>query len=919
MLRSTVLLATLLLMTNTPTAAQDIKLPFEKHVLDNGLEVVIHEDHSDPVVAVYVLYHVGSGREEAGRSGFAHLFEHLMFQGSAHVGDDQHFKIVSEAGGTLNGTTNRDRTNYFETLPSNQLETALWLEADRMGFLLPAITLEKLDNQRDVVKNERRQNYENVPYAQADERVMAALYPKDHPYSWLTIGSHADLTAASLEDVHGFFRRWYGPNNATLAIGGDVDPSQALALAKKYFGPIPRGPQVPRPLPRPTRLEQDLRLVLEDAVQLPQLSLTWPSVPRGHADEAPMVMLAAVLSANKASILDRALTIDETLATRVSAYQGREELAAEFDITVRSAPGVTLDALETRVRGLLGQLGQDGVDADQLQRQKNRFEADFVNGLETTAARTNALAEANLYYGDPAGATSLLKRVLAVTPDEVTAALHRYVLGRPCVMMSVVPKGKLDMAASGRAPGQVAQESGFDRAARPAAARLADWSPPAVWHDTLPSGAVVTGTRYTELPIVTLSLSVPGGHLYDSQSRCGLASLVAELMNEGTAGLDTVQLQDRLDELGATLRVVSDDDEITVSLRTLAKHLPAAASLLQDVLLQPRFAQADFERIKTQRLAALATRGDSIRTIAGNAWGRVLYGRDDLAGWPGSGTIETVEPLQLQDVKDFWRAHVVPAGARLLVVGDLDGAALRELLPRVAQGWSGAAPPPLAQGPRPAIIKTGVFLVDKPGAPQSEVRIGYPGVSSTHPDWYALNVLNYVLGGAFSSRINMNLREDKGYTYGARTNWAGGLRDGPFFASAGVKTEVTKESVAEFMKELASIREGLKEEETRFATDALLQSMTRQYESVNSLAGMLDSISRYGYPDDYLAQRMAQLQSIKTADLDALADKYIRPDQMAILVVGDAQTVRAGLEELGYGPVVELDIDGNPLEVSVTP
>jgi zinc protease len=300
-------------MSTTPDAtgqSDPVDLPFTKVVLDNGLQVVIHEDRSDPVVAVYVLYHVGSGREEVGRSGFAHLFEHLMFQGSEHVGDDQHFKLVSEAGGTLNGTTNRDRTNYFETLPSNQLETALWLEADRMGFLLPAITQEKLDNQREVVKNERRQNYENVPYRQSETALIAALYPAGHPYSWTTIGSHEDLSAASLEDVQNFFRRWYGPNNATLAIGGDVDPDAALALAEKYFGSIPRGPAVARPEPRPTALKDSVRLVAEDKVKLPQLTMVWPTAPRDTRDEAALSMLAAVLSANKAAILDKALTID---------------------------------------------------------------------------------------------------------------------------------------------------------------------------------------------------------------------------------------------------------------------------------------------------------------------------------------------------------------------------------------------------------------------------------------------------------------------------------------------------------------------------------------------------------------------------------------------------------------------------------
>jgi zinc protease len=883
---------------------------------------VIHEDRSDPVVAVYVLYHVGSGREEVGRSGFAHLFEHLMFQGSEHVGDDQHFKIVSEAGGTLNGTTNRDRTNYFETLPSNQLETALWLEADRMGYLLPAITQAKLDNQREVVKNERRQNYENVPYRQAAGKVMEALYPPDHPYHWLTIGSHEDLTAASLEDVHAFFRRWYGPNNATLAIGGDVDTAQALALVRKWFGGIPRGPEVAPPAQRPVRLDGNVRLVMEDKVKLPELSLIWPSVPRGHADEAALELLTAILSANKSAVLDRALTIDEVLASRVSASQAGDELAGEFDITVRAAPGTDLDTLEQAVLRLLAGLAADGVDPEQLQRQKNRYEARVVNGLETVARRTNALAEANVFFGDPAAATRMLEQMLAVTPQDVEAALRTYVLDRPRIVLSVVPEGAPEQAASGADVAlarPLAAAAPLDRAARPAAEPARTFRPPAVWHDTLPSGVPVTGTRYTELPLVSLSLAVPAGHLYDGPATAGLASLTAEMMNEGTAALDTLALTDALDELGATLRVGSDDDEITISLRTLERHLPQAALLLQDVVLRPRFDAKDFERLKTQRLTALETRGDSIRTIAGNSWARVLYGKDDMNGWPSAGTPQSVAGLTLDQVRAFHRGHVVPAGPRLTVVGDVDAAALRGLFPDLAGKWSGAAPAPIAGAAPLARDATRIFLVDKPGAPQSELRIGHAGLAATDPDWYPVSIMNYVLGGTFSSRINMNLREDKGYTYGARSGFAGGLRPGAFSASSGVRTDVTAESVAEIMQELTAIRDGVTEEELAFARDGLLQAMNRQYESISALNQMLDGISMYAYPDDYLVGRIAILGRITKQDVDALAAKYVHPDRAAILVVGDKEQVLGPLQALGYGPVTELDIDGNPLPETLQP
>ncbi len=904
-----------LLAMNPPLSGQDLEVPFEKFTLDNGLQVVIHEDRSDPVVAVYVIYHVGSGREEPGRSGFAHLFEHLMFQGSAHVADDEHFKKVSEAGGTLNGTTNRDRTNYFETLPSHQLETALWLESDRMGFLLDAMTQEKLDNQREVVRNERRQNYENVPYAQSEAPIMSALYSKDHPYSWLTIGSHEDLQAASLDDVRNFFRRWYGPNNATLAIGGDVDTQEALALAKKWFGSLARGPEVGKPASRPTLLAQTRRLVCEDKVQIPELSFIWPSAPRDSEDDAALDMLAAILSANKAAILDRALTVDETLATRVSAGQDGGELAGEFNITVRAAPGVTLDTLERRVRELLVKLGNDGVDAAQLERQKTRFESSFINRLETVGARTNALAEANCYTGDPANVTASLHRTLALTPARVNDALRRYVLDRPAVIMSVVPDGKLDMAASGRSVEQHSAEASLDRASQPAPAVARDFKSPQLWHDTLANGVAVTGTRYTELPLVSVQLAVPGGHLRETIPQAGLATLTAELLNEGTEALDTIAFSDRLDELGATLRVGADDDEITLSVRTLKKHLPECVALLQDVVLHPRLAAPDFERLKAQRLAALATRGDSIRTIASNAWARLMYGRDALEGWPSAGTTETVGTLTVDDARRFWKEHGVPGGARLTVVGDLDAGAVRDLFANLTEHWRGAALPPLVQAARPASRGARVFLVDKPGAPQSEIRIGHAGVSSLDPDYYPLTVLNYVLGGAFSSRINMNLREDKGYTYGARSGFDGGLRPGLFSASAPVRTDATKESIVELVKELTAIRDGVTDKERDFASDALLQAMNRQYESIGSLQGMLTAVSQYGYPDDYLGQRQQFLRSVTREQLDELAKTYIHADGTVILVVGDGAAVREGLQSLGYGGVTELDIDGNEVVV----
>ncbi len=898
-----------LALAGAPIAAQDLALPYERFELDNGLEVIVHEDHSDPVVAVYVYYHVGSGREEPGRSGFAHLFEHMMFQGSQHVGDDQHFKIVQESGGTLNGTTNTDRTMYYEVMPSNQLETALWLEADRMGFLLPSMTQEKLDNQREVVKNERRQNYENRPYGLLYETLARTLYPAGHPYSWTTIGSMDDLSAASMEDVSSFFRRWYGPNNAILAVGGDVDPETVRKLAERYFGAIPRGPEVKRPRPQPIKLERTKRLAMEDKVQLPQLTYTWATVPRDHPDEAALNMLASVLSANKSAILDKALTVDAQLASLVSAGHDGAELAGDMTITLQPQPGVTLDQLELRMHELLNELAENGVEEERMTRLRNRYEAQTIRGLETVQRRTARIATDALFRDDPGYLPKDLARHLAVTAEDVQRVLKKHLIGEPAVVISIVPEGQLELAASGRTSEQNAAELALDRTQRPTAGELAGFVPPPVWRGTLANGVSVAGTPFTKLPLSTLSLSVPAGRLNESMDQLGLASLTADLLSEGTERLSGTDLQDAFDAIGATLRVSSSDDEITISVSALEKHLPGAVALMTEVLLAPRFADNDFERLRTKRLTGIQVRADSIRSIASDAWNALMYGVDTVAGSPGIGTEATVAGLSANDVRTFWTQHADPRGSRLVYVGARDLAGLTALLEPLTAGWTADSPRPVEASLQTPTMRfpdaTTIYVVDKPGAAQSEIRVGHPGVSSLDPVAYDLTLVNYPLGGSFSSRINLNLREDKGYTYGARSSFGGGLHPAPFTASSSVRTDVTAESVVEFMKELEGILTGATDAEIAFMRDALTQSMARQFESTRALAGFLGNITRYDWPSDYPAQRLERVRSITAAELKALANEYIQPKRMAILVVGDLATIRESLDALPY-PVVEL-------------
>ncbi|MSR64013.1 MAG: insulinase family protein, partial [Planctomycetes bacterium] len=754
-------------------------IPFTKHVLDNGLEMVLHEDHSEPVVAVYVYYHVGSSREEPGRSGFAHLFEHMLFQGSQHVPDNDHFRLIQEAGGTLNGTTNQDRTNYFETLPAEHLELALMLESDRMGFLLPAMTQAKLDNQRDVVMNERRQSYENRPYGLVHEALLAALYPGGHPYSWPTIGSMQDIQAATLEDIARFFRRWYGPNNATLAIGGDIDPARALQLVQRWFGALPSGPPVERPVSEPARLARSKRVVLEDRVQQPQLTLCWPTVAMGHPDEAALDLLADVLSANRSSLLDRALMIDEPLASLVTIAHHVEERAGGLSVSLRPHAGVTLTRLEERVEQLLHQLAREGVSAERLARLQRRREGELFRALETVAARTAQLGFDNLFHGDPARLGSELARRRAVQPAEIQAVLARYVLGRPRVSLSAVPLGHPELAAAERAQ-EVLSEPGRVERRPPASAAPRAPRFPVPWRARLANGAALLGTRFDKVPLTRLSLSVPAGRSQEPETRRGLAKLTADMLEEGTLGLSGNEVVDELDGLGARLAIHPNDEELVLRLSVLDDCLPRALELLGDVVLEPRFAAADFARVQRARLLEIDTRGDRIQELADDGFARLLFGARHPKGAPALGVRAHVAAASVADVQEHWRAHARPAQARLAFVGALDQDGASALWAGWRERWSGSGPGPThapALEPRRA-GGARVYLIDKPGAAQSELRVGHSGLASTHPDFYPLQALNYVLGGAFSSRLNLNLREDKGYTYGVRSSFEPGLTPG---------------------------------------------------------------------------------------------------------------------------------------------
>ncbi|TFZ67396.1 insulinase family protein [Hymenobacter sp. UV11] len=913
----------------------ELVIPYSKYVLPNGLTLLVSEDHSDPLVHVDVTYHVGSAREQIGKSGFAHFFEHMMFQGSDHVGDQQHFKLVTAAGGDLNGSTNQDRTNYYETVPSNQLETALWLEADRMGFLLDAVSQKKFEIQRATVKNERGQNYDNRPYGLASEYISKSLYPYGHPYSWLTIGYLSDLDKSDVNDLKNFFLRWYGPNNATLTVGGDVSTAQVVKEVEKYFGPIKRGPSVPvQKLPEPV-LTADRYVSYEDNVRFPMLQMVFPTVPGGHPDEIALDALADIIGGGKTSLLYKNLVKNQK-AVQANASHPTSELAGQFTLVALDVPTTRLDSTEVIFRKTLAEFARTGATAEQVARFKAGREARLVNGLASVSGKMSQLASNQTLYSNPNRLPLELKELRALTTADVRRVYDKYLKNKHAVILSVVPKGQANAVAAkdnytASPAGYVAPNYGyeglkyvkatdtFDRSKQPAAGANPLVKVPAIYEDKFANGLKIIGTRNTELPTTTMLLTIEGGHRLESLSKAGLASLTAQMLNEGSERYTTEQMTAQLERLGSTVSVSTGSDNTAVYVQTLTKNLPATLALFDQRLLHPRFDQGDFDRLKQRTLQNIANQVTQPVTIANNEYARLLYSQQDIMSVPAIGTTASVTSITLDDVKQFYRQFYSPSVSFLTVVSDQEQAAVEPGLGFLKSWQSKPVTLPVA-GTATQPDKTKIYFIDKPGAAQSEIRVGYltPLSYDATGDYYRAYLANYVLGDAFNSRINLNLRENKGYTYGASSYFRGSRYAGPYTAQAGVRADATAASVKEFMSEIQNYRNGISDEELAFLQSSVGQSDALRYETGQQKAGFLSRLVEYDLKPDYVTQQATILKALKKEDVQASAQKYLPADKMYIVVVGDRAKTFPGLSQLGYD-VQELDVNGAPVTAAVAP
>lgn len=909
---------------------EEVAIPYEKYVLKNGLTVVLHEDTSDPIVHVDVTYHVGSGREEPGRSGFAHFFEHMMFQGSINVEDEQHFKLITESGGTLNGTTNSDRTNYFQTVPNNQLERMLWLEADRMGYFLDAVTQEKFEVQRETVKNERGQRVDNQPYGLLWERVGEAMYPEGHPYSWSTIGYLEDLDRADLDDLKRFFLRWYGPNNATLTIGGDIDREETLEMVEKYFGSIPRGPEVEDPEKLPVSLDADRYISLEDNVQLPLIYMSWPTVYANHPDEAPLDVLMDIMGTGQTSLLYKNLD-KPGLAVQSQAGHGCREIHCSFTMLAVGNPAnvQSLSELEPIMRDSLKEFEERGVQDDDLERVKASIISGLIYGLESVRGKVSSLAAYETFRDTPNGISRDVERYESVTKDDVVRVYEKYIKDKPAVIMSIVPEGKPEM---------IAQADTWQRYERNIPEKMAeadvDWSPPVDDFDrsVIPpsgpnpaikapdvyegsvAGIPILGAINDEVPTTTIQLRVNAGQKDESLDKLGLASLTIQMLSEASTNMSAEARANELAKLGSTVNGNAGDIYSTMTIRSLSDNIEETVRLAADALLNPKFDPADFERIKANQLQGIEAAKKNPGTVATNLFNKMAYGTENAFSYAGSGLKETVENITLDDVRDYYQTYMSPEIASILVVSDLSQDHLESALTPLA-GWEGGDVPAVSLEPKPSGKAGTLYFVDKPGAAQSEIRIGKASLPyNPTGEYYQATLMNYPLGGAFNSRINLNLREDKGYTYGARGQFIGQQDRGQYRAGAAVRTDVTTESVKEFFKEIKAYHaDGPTQEEIDFTKSAIGQSEARRYETPGQKLNILARMDTYEVGTEHIDEQKEILAELTEEQADALAAKHLDLSEMFVVIVGDKETQMEGLQSLGL-PIVEVDADGNPVE-----
>lgn len=902
-----------------------LKVDYQKFTLPNGLEVIFHIDRSDPVVAVNLTAHVGSAREKAGRTGFAHLFEHLLFLESENLGKGGLDKMTARIGGSgANGSTSQDRTNYLQTVPKDALEKMIWAEADKLGWFINTVTDPVLAKEKQVVKNEKRQGVDNAPYGHTRYVINKALYPADHPYNWQVIGSLDDLQNATLDDVKEFFRLWYVPNNVTLVLAGDFDPVQARKWVEKYFSEIKRGAPIAPIAKRPGVLKETVKLAHEDNfAKLPELTMAWPTVEDLHPDSYALEVLGEYLSQTKRAPFYQVLVEDSKVAPGVQMGNQSSEIAGQFMLRVRAFESKRLDEVALEVDKAFAKFEKEGISERDLNRIKAGLETRFYNSVSSVLGKSALLAEYNYLTGNPGYVAEGIKKTLAVSTADVRRVYDTYIKGKPYVATSFVPKGKLALALTGSGKADVVEEkvvqgaeaavdpsknaeyartpSSFDRSKEPAYGPAPAVKVPQVWDTRLANGMRVVGIENREVPLVQFDIAIDGGLLLDQADKVGVANLMARMLTQGTANKTPQELEEAIQQLGATINVSARTEEVRVSVNTLARNFQPTLDLVQEILLAPRWDDKEFALIKQSVLSQIRQQDAEPNALASRNFAKLIYGKDDPRSRNILGTDDSVNAITIEDLKAYYQANLSPSVARMHVVGALPKATVTRSLAALGREWKAkpVALPAVASAAAPAPAK--VYFVDVPDAKQSVLQVGYRALAVTDPDYYPATVSNYILGGGgFASRLTQQLREGKGYTYGINSSFGGSKSAGPFVIASGVRSNVTLESAQLVKQILQDYPASYSAADLETTKNFLVKSNARAFETASAKLAMLDNMSKYGWRADYLKERERIVQSMTLPQVQALSQKYLDPSKMVWLVVGDAKTQLPRMKELGF-------------------
>ena len=913
--------------TSDTQAEAGLDIKFEKITLENGLDVIFHVDRSDPIVAIDLAAHVGSARETEGRTGFAHLFEHLLFLDSENLGygglDEMNTRIGGEG---TNGFTTNDMTQYFQAVPKDALEKVIWAEADKLGWFIKTVNQDVIDNEKQVVKNEKRQRVDNAPYGHNRYVIGKALYPANHPYNWQVIGSLEDLDAASLKDTQDFYARWYVPNNVTVTIAGDFDVSEAKKYVEKYFGEIPRGEDIDSYGPRPGVLESSIKLQHEDNfATVPRLTYVWPAVEQYHPDSYALEILASYLTEGKTAPFNEVLIDEEKLSPGLGAYSTTSEIAGEFFLIAASNAGTDLDELVPAMETAFARFEENGILEKDLDRIKTGIEVDFYGRFNSALNTAIALSEYNLFTGDPGAYKKDLAGYRGVTANDVMRVYETYIKDKPAVITSFVPMGEPALGLEGSAEADVVEEkiiegegaaidfnpaarviknptpSGFDRNIEPDFGATYDLPSPKIWQTTYGNGLNILGLASDEIPVINFTLRLDAGRLRNATDAPAIAGMTADMLSKGTANKTTAELEDAIGALGSTITVSAGNTGTFVTGTTLSRNFDETMALAQEMLFEPRWDVEEFDTLKNQIAQSITQADGNPNSIARRELAELQYpGSSPLhyVGGTGYGGAEALEGVTLENLKAFHTAHYALDGATFRLAGDYKESNVKSIWDNPELGPNIAAKAPVTSG-LSAVDAAEVYFYDVPGAKQSVLRLSRPALAATDPDYPLAEAINFPLGGIYTSKLNTQLRVEKGYTYGIRSAFNGAKDTGTFAVSSSVRSNVTKESLELIRDILEKYGPETTEEDLDELKEALLRGQALKMETLNDKLGMLGEIDAYGYAPDFRAQNAKAIAAMTLDDFKQIAAKYIRPDAMQYLIVGDAATQMGPVKELG--------------------